>query len=151
MGMLFHHQKFLGSGLGHQGLLPDALRIFGVVPARERFLDAAIGHRIAGALQSPRVASDGPSSLSLRLKLYRTRVPLTAPPRSREAKRGAGGGTRTRTTLPSRDFKSLASTSSATSALLNFHSFLLSSPQYVSKFSLDVSKITGNPFTLRPS
>src|SRR5882757_8890305 len=32
------------------------------------------------------------------------------------AKRGAGGGTRTHTTLPSRDFKSLASTSSATSA-----------------------------------
>src|SRR6266566_9142432 len=31
---------------------------------------------------------------------------------------GAGGGTRTHTTLPSRDFKSLASTSSATSALL---------------------------------
>ena len=29
---------------------------------------------------------------------------------------GAGGGTRTHTTLPSRDFKSLASTSSATSA-----------------------------------
>src|SRR5206468_430601 len=34
------------------------------------------------------------------------------------AKAGAGGGTRTHTTLPSRDFKSLASTSSATSALL---------------------------------
>ena len=33
---------------------------------------------------------------------------------------GAGGGTRTHTTLPSRDFKSLASTSSATSAPL-FH------------------------------
>ena len=31
---------------------------------------------------------------------------------------GAGGGTRTHTTLPSRDFKSLASTSSATSAPL---------------------------------
>ena len=31
---------------------------------------------------------------------------------------GAGGGTRTHTTLPSRDFKSLASTSSATSALV---------------------------------
>jgi hypothetical protein len=31
---------------------------------------------------------------------------------------GAGGGTRTHTTLPSRDFKSLASTSSATSATL---------------------------------
>src|SRR5882724_5419628 len=31
---------------------------------------------------------------------------------------GAGGGTRTHTTLPSRDFKSLASTSSATSASL---------------------------------
>src|SRR5260370_12327534 len=33
-------------------------------------------------------------------------------------KTGAGGGTRTHTTLPSRDFKSLASTSSATSALV---------------------------------
>jgi hypothetical protein len=33
-------------------------------------------------------------------------------------KHGAGGGTRTHTTLPSRDFKSLASTSSATSAPL---------------------------------
>jgi hypothetical protein len=32
--------------------------------------------------------------------------------------RGAGGGSRTHTTLPSRDFKSLASTSSATSALV---------------------------------
>src|SRR5262245_43181592 len=31
-------------------------------------------------------------------------------------KAGAGGGSRTHTTLPSRDFKSLASTSSATSA-----------------------------------
>src|SRR5258706_14916104 len=31
---------------------------------------------------------------------------------------GAGGGARTHTTLPSRDFKSLASTSSATSALV---------------------------------
>src|SRR6185437_880299 len=34
------------------------------------------------------------------------------------AKRGAGGGTRTHTTLPSRDFKSLASTNSATSAFV---------------------------------
>jgi hypothetical protein len=40
------------------------------------------------------------------------------------AKRGAGGGTRTHTTLPSRDFKSLASTSSATSALLICIGFL---------------------------
>src|SRR6266849_5656639 len=37
---------------------------------------------------------------------------------SREVSPGAGGGTRTHTTLPSRDFKSLASTSSATSALV---------------------------------
>ena len=34
------------------------------------------------------------------------------------AKPGAGGGTRTHTTLPSRDFKSLASTNSATSAFV---------------------------------
>src|SRR5271154_2373081 len=40
------------------------------------------------------------------------------------ASRGAGGGTRTHTTLPSRDFKSLASTSSATSALLISIAFL---------------------------
>src|SRR3981189_738416 len=39
---------------------------------------------------------------------------------------GAGGGTRTHTTLPSRDFKSLASTSSATSAPLFLKGF---SPQ----------------------
>src|SRR3954469_8885286 len=37
---------------------------------------------------------------------------------------GAGGGTRTHTTLPSRDFKSLASTSSATSASLICIAFL---------------------------
>jgi hypothetical protein len=37
---------------------------------------------------------------------------------SATVKIGAGGGTRTHTTLPSRDFKSLASTSSATSASL---------------------------------
>ena len=37
---------------------------------------------------------------------------------------GAGGGTRTHTTLPSRDFKSLASTSSATSAPLFLIGFL---------------------------
>jgi hypothetical protein len=37
---------------------------------------------------------------------------------NRSAGFGAGGGTRTRTMLPSRDFKSLASTNSATSALL---------------------------------
>src|ERR1700704_7111665 len=37
---------------------------------------------------------------------------------------GAGGGTRTHTTLPSRDFKSLASTSSATSAPFVFQGFL---------------------------
>jgi len=36
---------------------------------------------------------------------------------------GAGGGTRTHTTLPSRDFKSLASTSSATSARLFHNAF----------------------------
>jgi hypothetical protein len=39
-------------------------------------------------------------------------IGLTAMPQGT----GAGGGTRTHTTLPSRDFKSLASTSSATSA-----------------------------------
>ena len=43
---------------------------------------------------------------------------MTAPRVALRAKRGAGGGTRTHTTLPSRDFKSLASTSSATSAML---------------------------------
>jgi type IV secretory pathway VirB10-like protein len=37
---------------------------------------------------------------------------------------GAGGGTRTHTTLPSRDFKSLASTNSATSASLISIGFL---------------------------
>ena len=37
---------------------------------------------------------------------------------------GAGGGTRTHTTLPSRDFKSLASTSSATSALSSIYQIL---------------------------
>src|ERR1700676_3983486 len=37
---------------------------------------------------------------------------------------GAGGGTRTHTTLPSRDFKSLASTSSATSAPFVSQGFL---------------------------
>lgn len=39
-------------------------------------------------------------------------------------KAGAGGGTRTHTMLPSRDFKSLASTSSATSACLLEFGFL---------------------------
>jgi hypothetical protein len=39
---------------------------------------------------------------------------------------GAGGGTRTHTTLPSRDFKSLASTSSATSAFLFHNAFSVS-------------------------
>ncbi len=43
---------------------------------------------------------------------------VAAPRVAFRAKLGAGGGTRTHTTLPSRDFKSLASTSSATSALL---------------------------------
>ena len=43
---------------------------------------------------------------------------------ARHADVGAGGGTRTRTTLPSRDFKSLASTSSATSASLISLTFL---------------------------
>ena len=43
---------------------------------------------------------------------------MAAPRVALRAKRGAGGGTRTHTTLPSRDFKSLASTSSATSAML---------------------------------
>src|SRR3954454_19594647 len=38
------------------------------------------------------------------------------PSRDLRAGVGAGGGTRTHTTLPSRDFKSLASTNSATSA-----------------------------------
>src|SRR5580700_5303678 len=53
---------------------------------------------------------------------------------------GAGGGTRTHTTLPSRDFKSLASTSSATSASLILHNFLPLPVQLVSRKSFDVSK-----------
>src|SRR5262249_35745216 len=40
------------------------------------------------------------------------------------AELGAGGGTRTHTTLPSRDFKALASTHSATSASLISIAFL---------------------------
>ena len=68
-------------------------------------------------------ARSDPSSLSLNLR--RARFALRAVPRvARRAKRGAGGGTRTHTTLPSRDFKSLASTSSATSALLIRISYL---------------------------
>jgi len=63
---------------------------------------------------------------------------------------GAGGGTRTHTTLPSRDFKSLASTSSATSASLILHSFLSFAPQIVSSISLGVSKTGANLFTLHP-
>src|ERR1700722_11099840 len=63
------------------------------------------------------------------LKLRRTRFALTASAWLRHAyparaKRGAGGGTRTHTTLPSSDFKSLASTSSATSATLIHLAFL---------------------------
>jgi hypothetical protein len=48
---------------------------------------------------------------------------------------GAGGGTRTHTTLPSRDFKSLASTSSATSASLI----------YLEKLPFSCNCFAGNP------
>ena len=44
--------------------------------------------------------------------------PAVVPSKGMRWRIGAGGGTRTHTTLPSRDFKSLASTSSATSALV---------------------------------
>src|SRR5439155_14733493 len=49
---------------------------------------------------------------------------LAWPSLAERAKAGAGGGTRTHTTLPSRDFKSLASTSSATSALARNRRYL---------------------------
>ena len=58
---------------------------------------------------------------ALRGRKARLRLSASAwqPSLASRAKAGAGGGTRTHTTLPSRDFKSLASTSSATSALVS--------------------------------
>ena len=56
-----------------------------------------------------------------RIELFREAIPGlngSKPLRDQRICFGAGGGTRTHTTLPSRDFKSLASTSSATSATL---------------------------------
>jgi hypothetical protein len=65
-------------------------------------------------------------------------------------KAGAGGGTRTHTTLPSRDFKSLASTSSATSAPLFLIGFS-SRDNECFPGRLPFSKTAQNLFTLRPS
>jgi hypothetical protein len=62
------------------------------------------------------------------------------------AKRGAGGGTRTHTMLPSRDFKSLASTSSATSALLISIAF---SSQSGKRFPIETPRVFARSRKLR--
>ena len=93
------------------------------VRRRPRFAQAMPDTLRPGGLRAaaPRVARQGVACQAVaRGRKARRRLSASArqPSLASRVKAGAGGGTRTHTTLPSRDFKSLASTSSATSALL---------------------------------
>src|SRR5437879_918072 len=111
--------------LRHQFAAPRVARSGGGIAVRRRFRRAQAmpdtlrpnGLQRGCATRSSQ-ASGLPSRSSRPHSPPSPKASARQPSLASRAKAGAGGGTRTHTTLPSRDFKSLASTNSATSACL---------------------------------